>query len=111
MAQNTTFRTKITAVRFKSCGELRLMTNPREAAHDQVIEWLKAEVDKHIKFADGRMAGAVLVTWLADGCIGSGVRIVHTSPYVGGALPHIAADAVRSAQQQTAIDRALGRDD
>lgn len=111
MTIEPTFRTKIAAVRFKNGGELRLMPNPRESASALVESWLRREIAHHVEVGHGQLAGAVLVTWHADGSISSGFMHEHTSPYTGSAIPHLVAEGVRKVQQKIAINRALGRED
>ena len=103
------FCVKIRRVRFKHGGEVRVLDNPREVASKDVEGWLRDELSHHVQTADNQLAGAVLVTWLANGGISAGCKVVNTSPYVGASLPHLVADGVRSVQRKIAIDRAFGR--
>ena len=102
-------RTRIRTVRFKNGGEIRLLQNPREKLHGELVESLSRDCAAMVREHEGQLAGFALVAWSADGSVGAQVRITAVSPYVQLAIPTIAAEAIRRVIIKCQIETLTGQ--
>lgn len=104
----TDTRCRITAVRFKNGGEIRLLRSQVGRNHDECMSAIDEARRQSADALGGRVAGYAFMAWSADGSTFADYKVTSTSPYATSAVPKLAAEGVRSAATRAAIQRFTG---
>ena len=105
------FRTRIRHVRLKSGGSLRLLDNPREAHHREMVGALARVATEYDDELVDKLAGFALVAFTADGQAISYIRGTASCPYDWNLYPELARQALSNFVSKIHASRVAGRND